>query len=81
MKALIAAFTLALMLGGQSFASAIPSEEGKTKKKAIEKREVLNSEQEKLFKDGKLADTVVKPMYTKTEQLVNTEMLKKATKQ
>jgi hypothetical protein len=81
MKALIAAITMALMLGGQSSASATPSEKGKIKKKAIEKREVLSAEQEKLFKDGKLAETVVTPMYTKTDQLVNSEILKKATKQ
>lgn len=77
MKALIAAFTLALMLGGQSFASAATSEEEKTKKKAIENRELLSPEMAKLFKEGKLAETVVKPMYTTTDQLVNTEMIKK----
>ncbi len=78
MKALIAAFTLALMLGGQSFASGISSEEGKTKKKSIENRELLSPEMDKLFKEGKLAETIVKPMYTTTDQLVNTEMIKKA---
>lgn len=78
MKALIAAFTLALMLGGQSFASGIPSDEGKTKKKSTENRELLSPELDKLFKEGKLAETIVKPMYTSTDQLVNTEMIKKA---
>jgi len=77
MKALIAAFTLALMLGGQSFASGISSEEVKTKKKSTEKRELLSPEMDKLFKEGKLAETIVKPMYTSTEQLINTEMIKK----
>ncbi|MFT4770822.1 MAG: hypothetical protein ACI9CP_001087 [Cryomorphaceae bacterium] len=78
MKALIAAFTLALMLGGQSFASGISSDEGKTKKKSTENRELLSPELAKLFKEGKLAETIVKPMYTSTDQLVNTEMIKKA---
>ena len=77
MKALIAAFTLALMLGGQSFASGIPVEEGKTKKKSTENRELLSPELAKLFKEGKLAETIVKPMYTSTDQFINTEMIKK----
>jgi|GEM_PF-2717645 len=78
MKALIAAFTLALMLGGQSFASATTLEEGKIKKKSNENRELLSPEMDKLFKEGNLGETIVKPMYTSTDQLVNTEMIKKA---
>ena len=76
MKALIAAFTLALMLGGQSFASATPSGERKTKKKSSENRELLSPEMDKLFKEGNLAETIVKPMYSSTDQLINTKMIK-----
>jgi hypothetical protein len=78
MKALVAALTLAIILGGQIAASANTSEEDDLKKK--QKREILSSEQDKLFKEGKLAETIVKPIYSSTDQLINIELIKKTTK-
>jgi hypothetical protein len=75
MKALIAALTVAMMLGGQMTALGIASEEEKTKKQ--NNREILSSEQTKLFKEGRLAEAVVKPIYSSTDQLIYTEMIKK----
>jgi hypothetical protein len=42
---------------------------------------ILSPEQEVLFAEGKLNETVVKPMYTQTEQLIFTEQVRKTKKQ
>lgn len=81
MKTLIATLTLTIVLGGQCFAIADTlADDKKIKKEKTENRDLLSPELDKLFKDGKLGETVVKPMYTTTDQLVNTELIKKAKK-
>ena len=77
MKALIATIMMVCVIGGQSVAFGAPSEE--VKKKKTENRELLSKEQVKLFKEGRLNETVVKPVYTPTEQLINRQLLKKST--
>lgn len=79
MKALIAALTVAMMLGGQITALGTTSEEEEIKKQ--NNREILSSEQDKLFKEGRLAETVVKPIYNSTDQLINTELIKKTARE
>ena len=78
MKALIAAIGMALMLGGQAFASGT-SEEENTQKQKTENREILSLELDQLFSEGNLGETVVAPMYSSTDQLINTEILKRST--
>jgi hypothetical protein len=79
MKALIAVITVTMMLGGQNTALGKTSEEDRIKKQ--NKREILSSEQDKLFKEGRLAEMVVKPLYESTDQLINTELIKKTTRE
>jgi hypothetical protein len=76
MKALTAALTLAIMLGGHMAALGNNTSEDDKKLKKQEQREILSSELDKLFKEGRLAETVVKPIYNSTDQLINTEILK-----
>jgi len=75
MKALIATIMMVFVIGGHSVAFGTPSEE--VKKKNTENRELLSPEQVKLFKEGRLNETVVKPVYTSTDQLINRELIKK----
>jgi len=79
MKALIVAVGMALMLGGQAIASSTSSEEEITQKQKTESREILSPELDMLFDTGNLGETIVEPMYSKTDQLINTEILKKST--
>ena len=76
MKALIAAVGLAVMRGGQAFASGT-SEEENTQKQKTENKEILSLELDQLFSEGNLGETIVTPMYSSTDQLINTEILKK----
>ncbi len=62
-------------LGGQSFASS--EDKVKPEVKETVKVEILSPEQEALFIEGKLSETVIKPIYTEAEQLIFTEQVKK----
>lgn len=77
MKALIATITMVFVIGGQSVAFGTTSEE-ETRKIKTENREILSAEQVELFKEGRLAETVVQPVYSSTDQLINTELLKQS---
>lgn len=76
MKTLVAALTLAILLGGHLAALGITSEEEKIKNQ--KNREILTIEEDKLFKEGRLHETVVMPIYNSAEQLFNTELIKMA---
>ena len=76
MKTLIATVALVVFVGMQSFAGADTTRIAK--KEVTKTQSILTPAQEKLFETGRLNETIVKPVYSSVEQLLFTEMIRKA---
>lgn len=79
MKTLFATLAMVVFLGAQSFAGTEYTTRVATKE-VKNSKEILTPAQEILFETGRLHETIVQPIYTSVEQLLFTEMVRKAKK-